>query len=73
MLCHNLISTLKRVALPGGLRTARLKRLRFLRSNTLAKLVKHASETLLRLGDQVTLRLFTPARLQIHLEPLLGE
>lgn len=73
VLCHNLISTLKRVALPEDLRTARLKRLRFLLFNTVGKLVKHARETLLRLGDEVTLSLFTTARLHIHLEPLLGE
>ena len=34
VLCHNLISTLKRVALPGEFRTIRLKRLRFLLFNT---------------------------------------
>lgn len=73
VLCHNLISTLKRVALPGEFRTARLKRLRFLLFNTVGKLVKHARETLLRLGDEVTLTLLANARLQIHLEPLLGE
>ena len=73
VLCHNLLSTLKRVALPEEFRTARVKRLRFLLFNTVGKLVKHARETLLRLGDEVTLSLFTNARLQIHLEPLLGE
>ncbi len=73
VLCHNLISTLKRVALPGEFRTARVKRLRFLLFNTVGKLVKHARETLLRLGDEVTVNLFTNARLQIHLKPLLGE
>ncbi|MEE8396185.1 MAG: hypothetical protein V3S29_09035, partial [bacterium] len=73
VLCHNLISTLKRVALPEEFRTARVNRLRFLLFNTVGKLVKHARETLLRLGDEVTVNLFTNARLQIHLKPLLGE
>lgn len=73
VLCYNLISTLKRVALPGEFRTARVKRLRFILFNTVGKLVKHARETLLRLGDEMTLNLFSNARLQIHLEPLLGE
>lgn len=73
VLCHNLISTLERVALPEEFRTVRLKRLRFLLFNTVGKLVKHARETLLRLGDEVTLRLFSNARLKIHFEPLLGE
>lgn len=73
VICHNLISALKRIALPEEFRTARLKRLRFLLFNTVGKVVKHARETLLRLGDEMTLRLFANARLQIHLQPLLGE
>ena len=73
VICHNLISSLKRVALPEEFRTARVKRLRFLLFNTVGKVVKHARETLLRLGDEKTLRLFSNARLQIHLQPLLGE
>jgi hypothetical protein len=48
-LTYNLLSALKRLTLPGDLRTARPKRLRFLLFNTVGKVVAHARRTLLRL------------------------
>lgn len=50
VLTHNLLTALKRLALPPELLTARPKRLRFLIFNTPGKLVHHARRTLLRLG-----------------------
>jgi hypothetical protein len=49
-LTYNLLSALKRLTLPGDLRTARPKRLRFLLFNTVGKVVTHARRTLLRLS-----------------------
>ena len=48
-LTYNLLTALKRLTLPGDLRTARPKRLRFLLFNTVGKVVAHARRTLLRL------------------------
>ncbi len=50
VLTYNLLTALKRLALPPELLLARPKRLRFLIFNTLGKLVHHARSTLLRLG-----------------------
>lgn len=50
VLTHNLLTALKRLALPPELLAARPKRLRFLIFNTPGKLVHHARRTLLRLG-----------------------
>jgi hypothetical protein len=49
VLTYNLLTALKRLALPPDLLTARPKRLRFLIFNTPGKLVHHARRTLLRL------------------------
>src|SRR6266704_773506 len=49
VLAHNVLTALKRLALPPELLTARPKRLRFLIFNTPGKLVHHARRTLLRL------------------------
>ena len=49
ILTYNLLTALKRLTLPGDLRTARPKRLRFLLFNTVGKVVSHARRTLLRL------------------------
>ncbi|MBI4571684.1 MAG: transposase [candidate division NC10 bacterium] len=49
VLTYNLLTALKRLTLPGDLRTARPKRLWFLLSNTVGKVVPHARRTLLRL------------------------
>jgi Transposase DDE domain group 1 len=50
VLTYNVLTALKRLALPPELLTARPKRLRFLIFNTPGKLVHHARRTLLRLG-----------------------
>jgi hypothetical protein len=49
VLTHNVLTALKRLALPPELLQARPKRLRFLIFNTPGKLVHHARRTLLRL------------------------
>lgn len=67
VILYNLLSALKRVALPGELRTARPKRLRFLLLNTVGKVVRHARATVLRLSSDAARLLFDAARLQIHL------
>ena len=48
MILYNLLSAYKRVGLPEEFHTARPKRLRFLLLNTVAKVVRHAREILLR-------------------------
>lgn len=50
VLTYNLLAALKRLTLPGDLRTARPKRLRFLLFNTVGKVVAHARRTRLRLS-----------------------
>jgi hypothetical protein len=50
VLTYNLLTALKRLTLPGDLRTARPKRLRFLLFNTVGKVITHARRTLLRLS-----------------------
>jgi hypothetical protein len=61
-LTYNLLSALKRLTLPGDLRTARPKRLRFLLFNTVGKVVSHARRTLLRLTGSVQHALFSRVR-----------
>jgi DDE family transposase len=50
VLTYNLLTALKRLTLPGELRTARPKRLRFLLFNTVGKVISHARQTRLRLS-----------------------
>lgn len=50
VLSHNVLTALKRLALPADLLTARPKRLRFLIFHTPARLVHHARQLLLRLA-----------------------
>jgi len=50
------------LTLPGDLRTARPKRLRFLLFNTVGKVVAHARRTLLRLSGAVQHTLLVRAR-----------
>jgi hypothetical protein len=52
VLTYNILSALKRLALPAELLTARPKRLRFLIFNTPGKLVRHARQLILRLRRQ---------------------
>lgn len=62
VLTYNLLTALKRLTLPGDLRTARPKRLRFLLFNTVGKVVAHARRTLLRLSGAVQHALLVRAR-----------
>ena len=50
VICFNVLTALKRLALPAELLTARPKRLRFLIINTPGKLIDHARRTILRLA-----------------------
>jgi hypothetical protein len=50
VIAHNVLTALKRLALPAELLTARPKRLRFLIFNTPGRLVHHARRLLLRLA-----------------------
>ena len=63
VIAHNVMTALKRLALPAELLTARPKRLRFLIFNTPGRLVHHARRILLRLAT-------TAARLAEWLEAL---
>lgn len=65
VLTYNLLSTLKRLALPGDLSEARPKRLRFLVFNTVGKVVQHARRTLLRLTSAAQQALVALARSKI--------
>jgi hypothetical protein len=64
-LTYNLLSALKRLTLPGDLRTARPKRLRFLLFNTVGKVVTHARRTLLRLSAALQHALLVRVRRRI--------
>jgi hypothetical protein len=50
VIAHNVLTALKRFALPAELATARPKRLRFLIFNVPGKLVHHARRLILRLA-----------------------
>jgi len=63
VISHNVITALKRLALPAELLTARPKRLRFLIFNTPGRLVQHARRLVLRLAT-------TAARIGEWLEAL---
>jgi hypothetical protein len=65
VLTYNLLTALKRLTLPGDLRTARPKRLRFLLFNTVGKVVAHARRTLLRLSGALEHALLVRARRKI--------
>ena len=53
VMAHNVLTALKRLALPAELLTARPKRLRFLIFNTPGRLVHHARRMMLRLATTV--------------------
>ncbi len=61
VIAYNVLTALKRLALPAELPTARPKRLRFLIFNTAGRLVRHARRMMLRLAT-------TAARLEEWLE-----
>jgi hypothetical protein len=65
VLTYNLLTALKRLTLPGDLRTARPKRLRFLLFNTVGKVVAHARRTLLRLSGALQHALLRRVRRKI--------
>jgi hypothetical protein len=65
VLTYNLLTALKRLTLPGDLRTARPKRLRFLLFNTVGKVVTHARRTLLRLSGVLQHALLVRVRRKI--------
>lgn len=75
VLTYNLLSALKRLALPGDLSEARPKRLRFLVFNTVGKVIQHARRTLLRLTSAAQQALVALARSNILAlsPPLAGE
>jgi hypothetical protein len=50
VITHNVLTALKRLALPAELLRARPKRLRFLIFNTAGRLGQHARKTVLRLA-----------------------
>src|SRR5438034_6178624 len=52
VITHNVLTALKRLALPPELLSARPKRLRFLIFNTAGRLVRHARQMVLRLAAQ---------------------
>jgi len=54
VLTHNVLTALKRLALPAELLTARPKRLRFLILQTPGRVVQHARRTILRLAATAT-------------------
>lgn len=66
VLLYNLLSLLKREALPGEFWTAKPKRLRFLLLNTVGRVVRHARETLLRLSAGPVRDLYDLARIAIR-------
>ncbi len=65
VLTYNLLSALKRLALPGDLSDARPKRLRCLVFNPVGKVVQHARRTLLRLTTAAQQALVALARANI--------
>lgn len=63
LISHNVLTALKRLALPAEMLTARPKRLRFLLLNMPGRLVHHARQLLLRLASSVE-------RIAIYLEAM---
>jgi hypothetical protein len=69
VILYNLLSAFKRLALPEELHRVRPKRLRFLVLNTLARLVCHARERLLRCADAFARAALDRFRVRIHGPP----
>ena len=63
---YNLLSAFKRLGLPEEFHSIRAKRLRFLVLNTLARLVCHARERLLRFADGFARAALDRFRVRIH-------
>ena len=64
-LLYDLLSAFKRLAMPEEYHTARPKRLRFVLLSTIGHVVRHARETLLRVGTEAIRTLYDLARLRI--------
>lgn len=69
VILYNLLSAFKRLALPEELHAIRPKRLRFLVLNTLARLVCHARERLLRCASAFARRALDRFRATIYAPP----
>lgn len=69
VILFNLISAFKRLGLPEELHAIRPKRLRFLVLNTLARLICHARERLLRSASAFARQALDRFRLAIHAPP----
>ena len=69
VILYNLLSAFKRLALPEALHSVRPKRLRFLVLNTLARLVCHARERLLRSASAFARAALDRFRVRIHGPP----
>lgn len=66
VICYNLISAFKRLGLPEAYHRIRPKRLRFLVLNTLARVVRHARERLLRCASAFARQALDRFRVRIH-------
>ena len=71
VLLYNLLSAFKRLGLPAALHHIRPKRLRFLVLNTLARVVSHARERLLRCASAFARAALDRFRVRIHAPPPL--
>ena len=67
--CSTTLSAFKRLGLPEALQRIRPKRLRFLVLNTLARLICHARERLLRFADGFARSVLDRFRVRIHAHP----
>jgi hypothetical protein len=71
VILYNLLSAFKRLGLPEELHHIRPKRLRFLVLNTLARVVSHARERLLRCASAFARAALDRFRVRIHAPPPL--
>jgi hypothetical protein len=69
VILYNLLSAFKRLGLPEELHHIRPKRLRFLVLNTLARIVSHARERLLRCASRFARSALDRFRVYIHAPP----
>lgn len=63
---YNLLSAMKKAALPKEYRDARPKRLRFLLFNVVGRVIQHARETLCRVKAEMVRVLYGLVRVRIH-------
>jgi hypothetical protein len=66
VICYNLLSVFKRLGLPEAYHRIRPKRLRFLVLNTLARVIRHARERLLRCTSAFARQALDRFRVRIH-------